>query len=521
MKKLLLKITFIYWGFVGVFTLFSKQDKDLNTSFPSEIVKMVRNYSPLKPRNIKASDFFKDISQFDYADTCKQFTMDYEWSVFYPSEGLFNNEIKSDSVLPSFELEYENFASSLIKERIKPVIDSMYLNGEYQQHEFRIESHYPVRYNLTEETYYQQLNLKIFEPDNPHFYGLVSEPVEAFDGARIELNYELLGSLKDKIFIDENKPLKYEIKSTADTVSHIFTFSLKDHQCSGVQAGIIDLSIIPPPHYDYSHITKSKVGDLIYVDNIPLLVAAFENGMLHLVYDSRAIEFYPEDFYFYKNGKFLDSKTEGTIIDFSSYHIFRNNAHMNAEALCNEVYSGDNLHKFKRDVLRISYGVYYEVLILSLGCDPDEIYIAKQRSHSYDDILGSRIVLFGLDTEQDGYKYKYELLKKDEYGTLRALHKDTTRTEPTYEDLHEELMEYTTYPISANMRNEVIVRVQVMVHKDGTMTDVKLYSDPGDPLLDEDALNAVKSLKSKWKPATLHGESIDLGVIIPICYEKR
>lgn len=518
MKKLLL-ITLIYWGFVGLFTLFSVQGNESNTPFPHKIVKMSRNYSPLQSWNIEASDFFKDIQLFEYTDMYEEFVIRYKWSLFYPSKGLFNIELNPDSVLPSFKLEYEDFDSCLIREKVKPIIDSMYLN-EFHKHEFRFESHYPVANDLTIKPCYQQYKLRIYEPEIPYFRGLISEPIDVLGGARIELNYELRDSLQEFILLDENKPLVYEIKSTADTVSHIFSFCLKNHQFFDIDVGIADLNIIPPPQYGYSHITKDMVGDLIYIDSIPVLVTAFENGMLHLVYDERAIEFYLQDFYFYKNGKFIDSKVAGTIIDFSFYHVYRENAHVDADTLLNEVYFVDyNIFNYMKDVYAIDGYEHYKALVISLGCDPDEVYIAKEHRYFYEDILGSRVMSFSLDTIKN--EYRCTLLKMDEYGTLRALHEDTTRTEPKYEELVEELEEYLTYPMSTDRRNEIVVRVQAIVHKDGRMTDVKLYAGSGDSVLDEDALNAVKSLKNKWIPSTLHGEPIDLGVLIPIYYEKR
>jgi len=523
-KKILMKklgwITVIYWGFVGLFIFFNAHGNEMYYSFPRKIMKMSKDYPPLQSWNIEASAFFKDIPRLEYADSCEQFIIEYQWSLFYPSKGLSNIEFNPENlILPSFQPdEYLDFDSCSIKEKVKPIIDSMYLN-EFHKHEFRFESHYPVTNNSTVKPYYQRIKLIKFYPENSSYLGLVSDAIDVLDGARIELNYELRDSLQEYILLDENTPLIYEIKSTADTVSHIFSFHLKDHQFFDIQIGFIDLNIIPPPQYGYSHITKDMVGDLIYIDSIPVLVTAFENGMLHLVYDERAIKFYLQDFYFYKDDKFLDSKIEGTIIDFSFYNLYRKNAHVNAKALCNELYSGDNFHEFKKDIISTDRALYYKALIISMGCDPDEIYIAKQHRHFYDDILGSRVMSFRLDTVNN--EFGCMLLKKDEYGTLRALHEDTTRTGPQYEGLVDELEEYLTYPMSTDRSNEIVVKVQAMVHKDGTMTDIKLFFGSGDPLLDEDALNAVKSLKNKWIPSTLNGEPIDLRVLIPIYYEKR
>lgn len=519
MKKLLWRITFIYWGVVGVFTLLNKaDDNDLSTSFPFRIIKMVSKYAPLQPMDVEATDFFNHISVFKDADECDQLKMNREWSLYYPSKGLVNTKLDLDSILPSFELEYENFDSSLIKVKVKPVIDNMCFN-EYHQHEFRFESHYPIRANLIKETYSKQLNLQVFEPENPKLHGLITEPVEALDGARIQFIYKLSDNLRGDISIDENQPLIYEIKSTADTVSHIFSFYLKNHQFFDIRVGMADFSIIPPPRYDYTWITKDNIGDLVYLDTIPFLVSAFESGMLHLVFDSRVLELHPDDFYFYEKGGFLNSKIEVTLMDFSSYHIYRNNAHMNAGVLCDELYRRDNSRKFMQDIYRIKGSIYYKTLIVNMGCDPDEVCVVKERRQFYNDILGSRIMSFSLDTAMN--EYRYTLLKKDEKGTLSALHADTTLTEPEYEGLVEELRKYLTYSASTDMKSNVIVRVRAMIRKDGTMTGVKLYTDPGDPLFDEDALNAVKSLKNKWKPATLHGAPIDMGVVIPITYKKR
>lgn len=517
MKKLLL-ITIIFWGLVGVFILLNKQDNDLKTSFPPQIIEMVENYAPLQPRDMESTDFFANLLKFKRADKCTDLKMNYEWSIYYPSRGMINTKLDPDSILPSFELKYENFDSSLVKVMIQPLIDSMNLNGFYG-HEFRFESHYPVRDNLAKETYYQQLNLEVFEPENPKLNGLITEPVNALDGARIELIYKLSDDLCGDILIDESKPLVYEVKSTADTVSHIFSFILKDHQFFDIQEGMVDLSIIPPPRYDYTCITKDNIGDLVYLDTVPLLVSAFENGMLHLVFDSRILVLYLEDFYFSEKGEFLDSKIEGMLQDFRFYHIYRKNAHMDAKVLCNELHRGDNMQKFMQDVSLIEGNAYYRTLIINLGCDPDEVYIVKKRRHFFYDILGSRIIIFSLNTAKNGYIGT--LLKKDKYGTLRAFDEDTTRTEPKYEGLSEELPGYLTYPVATNIRNEVVVRVQAMVLKDGRMTDVKLYAGSGDSVLDEDALNAVKQLKHKWEPATLHGEPIDMRVIIPVYYHKR
>lgn len=516
MKKLLL-ITIVYWGLVGIYILLN-QDNDLNTSPLSRITKMVGKYDPLQPEDIDVADFFAHIPEFEDADRCGQMKMNRGWSLYYPLKGQVNTTLDPDSVLPPFELKYEDFDPSLIKEKLKPIIDSLYLN-EFYLHEFRFESHYPAGNNLTQETYCQQFNLQVFQPENPKLYGLVTDPLDVLDGACIELIYKLSDKLKGDILLDESKPLVYEIKSTADTVSHIFSFCLKDHQFFDIRTGLVDLSIIPPPRYDYASITKDMIGDLVYLDTIPLLVSAFENGMLHLVYDSRIVELNLEDFYFSERGEYLDSKIEGTVLDFSSYHIYRNNAHMDAEELCHEPYGGNYIRKLVKDLDRIEGSVYYKTMIISMGCDPDEVHIIKKCRHFYDDILGSRIMLFSLDTVEN--EYYCTLMKKDEHGTLRTLYEDTTRTEPKYEGLAKELVKYLVYPVSTDMRDEVIVQVRVMVHKDGTMTDVKLYAEPEDPLLGEDALNAVKSLKNKWVPATLHSDPIDMGVIIPIRYKKR
>lgn len=516
MKKLLL-ITIIYWGVVGVFFLLNKQDNDSNASFPPKIIKMVRKYPPLQPKDINATGFIAHIQKLKSADRSTDLKMNYEFSIFYPSKGRINIKLDPDSILPSFELKYTDFDSFLIKERVKPIIESMYLN-EYHQHEFRFESYYPVRDNLAKEIC-QQLNLEVFEPENPKLNGLITEPVDALDGARIELIYKLSDNLRGDICIDESKPLVYEIKFTADTVSHILSYYLKDHQFFDIRVGMVDLSIIPPPRYDYTCITRDNVGDLVYLDTVPLLVSAFENGMLHLVFDGRMLQPRLEDFYFSEKGEFLDSKIEGVLLDFPVYHIYRKNTHMDAEVLSSELRSRDNMLKYLQDVSLIERSGYYRTLIVNLGCDPDEVHILKKRAHYFDDILGSRIMSFSFDTAMD--EYRCTLLKKDKYGILRALHEDTTRTEPKYQGLVEELKEYVKYPLSFNIRDAINLQVQAMVHKDGRMTDIKLYAGSGDPLLDEDALNAVTQLKHKWEPATLHGEPIDMGVIIPLYYEKR
>lgn len=134
-------------------------------------------------------------------------------------------------------------------------------------------------------------------------------------------------------------------------------------------------------------------------------------------------------------------------------------------------------------------------------------------------MLGSRVLSFSFDTIID--QYKCILLKKDEYGVLRTFYEDTTRTQCHYEGLYDELMDYMQYPPSFDSKDEVVVYVQVTVHEDGTMSDVKLFFDPGDPVLDEDAVNAVKSLKNKWEPERLHGEPIEMRVLIPVYYRKR
>lgn len=517
MKKLWI-VVLLYWVYVALFVILYKQNDDLNTSFPAQIVKMVKGYIPLQPKDIQASDFFKGISQFNDADRCEQLGMNRNWSIFYPLQGLVNLKLNPDSVLPAFKIVYEDFDSSFVREMVRPVIDSMCFN-EYHQQVFRFESHYLVAGHLSAKISYQELKLNVFEPENPYFQGVISDPIDALHGACIEFTYKLLDSMQRNIPIDHHKPLIYEIKSTADTVTHIFSFYLKDYTFFDIRTGRTNFSIVPPPRRDYVCITKDDIGKLIYLDSVPLLVSAFEKGILHLVYDSRVMKLYLEDFYLSNKGEFLETKVEGTVMDFSSYHIYRNNTHMSANQLCNALYKGDNIHKFKQDLYLVEGSVYYEVLIVEFGCDADQVHISKKSRYTYDDILGSRIMFFRLDTVNN--EFEYMLLKKDKFGTFSALHEDTTRTKPHYEGLAEELMEYLVYPVSDDMRNETMVQVQVMVHKDGTMTDVKLFSQPGDPLLDEDALNAVKSLKNKWKPATLHGEPIDLGVIIPIHYRKE
>lgn len=59
------------------------------------------------------------------------------------------------------------------------------------------------------------------------------------------------------------------------------------------------------------------------------------------------------------------------------------------------------------------------------------------------------------------------------------------------------------------------VHVSFVIEKDGSMTDIKVLRNPGYGL-DKEAIRVLKSLKTKWKPGILNGQSVRTQYTLPI-----
>lgn len=472
----------------------------------------IMEYKPLTPNSLYSSNFFESLSVQE--SDCNGLWEYYQRISCYPSDRLGEDSLMYSSL---FFSENKAWGPSLVKMIANTITDSLYVN-EYRQGEIRFESCFPKIHNLIKNEYQKSLRLHSFIPENDKLYGLLSEPIDILHGARLELIYNIINRENGQIFIDDEQPLIYEIQSAEDSVTHIFSFKLKDEQFNNIKFALMEINIIPPVQYDYVQITKDSVGKTCLWGDIPIWISAFENGMLHFIFDGRNI-FEVKQAFAGNNGKFAALKPDIATLSYVTYDYCRKNPGLTHDELCELFADPQNMRRILVDH-KMGNAVDYGAFIACLGVDVNEIHLSKEHVITYDEILGSRVIMLNLDSLDNSYHYS--LLKKGEDGVLRMLHEDTTRTSPVYEGLDEEISENLEYPKAAlDSGSEAIVLIAFMVNIDGTMSDIRLFSDPWDHLLDEEALRVVKLLKNKWIPATLHGEPVEMQVIIPIDFSTK
>ncbi|MDR2915854.1 MAG: energy transducer TonB [Tannerella sp.] len=477
----------------------------------------ISEYKPLEESSLSSFGFLDSL--FIQKGDCDGLWEYYQRVSCYPSDGLEKKDITYSSLIsPPINVSKNNsWGSSLAKMIANSITDSLYVN-EYYPEEIRFESCLPKNQNLTKNEYSKQLQLHSFVPENNRLHGLLSDPIDILHGARLEIIYNILNNRKEPIFIDNTQPLIYEIRSVEDSVTHTFSFKLRDAQFNDIFVAFTEINILPPVDYDYMQITKDSIGKAIFWGNDPVWISTFEKGMLHFIYDE-GNPFKVKQVLAVKNGTFAVLKPEMATFPYLTYDYCRKNPGLTRDELCKLYDAPENMRKIQLEH-RVGGAMNYGVFVACLGSDADEIYLSKERDISYNEILGSRVIMFSMDSLSNSYHYS--LLKKGEDGVLRMLHEDTTRTPPRYEGLDEEISKNLEYPkAAADSGSEAVVLIAAMVHTDGTMTDVRLFSDPWDHLLDEEALRAVKLLKNKWIPAALDGEPVDMQVIIPVRFSTK
>ncbi len=78
--------------------------------------------------------------------------------------------------------------------------------------------------------------------------------------------------------------------------------------------------------------------------------------------------------------------------------------------------------------------------------------------------------------------------------------------------------ENTKYPeVAKEKKIQGKVFVQFVINKDGNVEDVKLAKGV-DPLLDEAAMNIVKSMP-QWKPGKQRGQNVNVSFVVPINFQ--
>lgn len=73
----------------------------------------------------------------------------------------------------------------------------------------------------------------------------------------------------------------------------------------------------------------------------------------------------------------------------------------------------------------------------------------------------------------------------------------------------------TVYPRDAKQEKGVTI-VHFVISKTGKITDVKVYRSSGDPAMDREATNVIKSVKKKFKPGTIDGKPVNVYFSLPI-----
>ncbi len=497
------------------FNLVCAQQKE--SPVPPFLQNRISEYKPLEKSSLSSSGFLDSL--FIEKGDCDGLWEYYQRVSCYPSDGLGEKTVVYGSLdsLPTNVSKNDSWGSSLAKMIVNSITDSLYVN-EYYPEEIRFESCLPKSQNLTKSEYSNKLQLHSFVPENDRLYGLISDPIDILHGARLEIIYNILNNEKEQIFMDNEKPLVYEIRSAKDSVIHTFSFKLKDARFNDIFVAFTEINILPPADYEYVQITKDSVGKTLFWGNDPIWISTFEKGMLHFIYDERN-PFEVKQVFAGKNGHFAILKPEMAAFPYLTYDYCRQNPGLIRDELCKLYNAPENMRKVQLEH-RVGGAMNYGVFVACLGSDADEICLSKERDIAYNEILGSRIIMFSMDSLSNSYHYS--LLKKGEDGVLRMLHEDTTRTPPHYEGLDEELSKNLKYPkAAADSGSEAIVLIAAIVHTDGTMTDVRLFSDPWDHLLDDEALRVVKLLKNKWIPATLDEDPVDMQVIIPVRFSTK
>lgn len=73
----------------------------------------------------------------------------------------------------------------------------------------------------------------------------------------------------------------------------------------------------------------------------------------------------------------------------------------------------------------------------------------------------------------------------------------------------------TVYPRDARQEKGMTV-VHFTITRTGEITDVRAYRSSGDPAMDREAMNVIKSIKKKFKPGTVNGKPVNVCFSLPI-----
>lgn len=103
---------------------------------------------------------------------------------------------------------------------------------------------------------------------------------------------------------------------------------------------------------------------------------------------------------------------------------------------------------------------------------------------------------------------------------LPSQHYDRVDTYPQYPDGSKALIETLTLPIlDKDERRRTIVNFYV--EKDGSLSDFEVVKSSGSDVLDEKALQAVKGLKSPWRPGKTDGKAVRVPYTVPVTFIPR
>lgn len=90
-------------------------------------------------------------------------------------------------------------------------------------------------------------------------------------------------------------------------------------------------------------------------------------------------------------------------------------------------------------------------------------------------------------------------------------------TFPQYPDGSKALIETLTLPILDKDEKRCTI-VNFYVEKDGSLSDFEVVKSSGSDLLDEKALQAVRDLKSPWKPGKKDGKAVRVPFTVPVTF---
>lgn len=73
----------------------------------------------------------------------------------------------------------------------------------------------------------------------------------------------------------------------------------------------------------------------------------------------------------------------------------------------------------------------------------------------------------------------------------------------------------TVYPSDAKQEKGITI-VRFVISKTGKITDIRVHRSSGDPAMDREAMNVIKSVKKKFKPGTINGKPVNVYFSLPV-----